>query len=76
VAAAAKRRGAGVVAVARELIRRLWRRQSGRCAICGARMVWGEFHVDHRIPVARGGQHAESNLQLAHPKCNLAKGAR
>lgn len=29
--------------------------------------------VDHVVPVSRGGQHVESNLQLAHLGCNSAK---
>lgn len=31
--------------------------------------------LDHVIPIARGGQHVRSNLQLAHLVCNMSKGA-
>ncbi len=34
------------------------------------------FHVDHIIPIARGGEHKPSNLQLLPAKINIRKGAR
>ena len=34
------------------------------------------FHVDHVIPIARGGKHIPSNLQLLPAKINIRKGAR
>lgn len=50
---------------------------SGRCGICGETLVpTDEIHVDHRVPIARGGPHCLSNLQPAHASCNLSKGAR
>ena len=32
--------------------------------------------LDHRIPLAAGGLHAEGNVQCSHLRCNLRKGAR
>jgi len=32
--------------------------------------------LDHKKPLSRGGHHTRANVQLAHLKCNLAKGAR
>ncbi|MFI6737453.1 HNH endonuclease [Nonomuraea sp. NPDC050451] len=32
--------------------------------------------LDHIIPIARDGRHTLSNVQAAHLRCNLAKGAR
>jgi 5-methylcytosine-specific restriction endonuclease McrA len=37
--------------------------------------AWGPT-VDHRIPLARGGDDTRSNVQLAHRTCNGAKGVR
>lgn len=56
----------------------LWRRQAGLCALCHTPMSLqaGATHLDHRVPIARGGRHEEKNLQLAHAACNLRKGAR
>jgi 5-methylcytosine-specific restriction endonuclease McrA len=56
------------------LIKRLYQRQGGICPACGLGMI--EWHVDHKVPLARGGRHEEQNLQLLHPRCNLSKGAR
>ena len=47
----------------------------GRCGICGE-FIEGEFHVDHVIPLSRGGLHSYANSQPAHPLCNARKGAR
>jgi len=52
----------------------VYARDEGLCGICGT-TVYGEFHVDHRIPLAKGGEHSYANVQVAHPTCNLTKGA-
>lgn len=31
--------------------------------------------VDHIMPLSRGGEDTKTNVQLAHSKCNGAKGA-
>lgn len=49
-------------------------RQNYRCALCGVSL--GKIvhpHVDHIVPVARGGRSDISNLQLLCRKCNLGK---
>lgn len=46
----------------------------GVCGICHE-FIEGDFHVDHVIPLARGGQHGYINVQPAHADCNLRKGA-
>lgn len=43
-----------------------------QCGICGG-VIEDSYHIDHIIPLARGGAHTQSNLQLAHPICNLKK---
>ena len=62
-------------------VRALHRRQRGRCAGCGAALggVYASppgYHVDHKIPLARGGGNAPGNLQLLCPDCNIHKGDR
>lgn len=47
----------------------------GRCGICGE-FIAEDFHVDHVVPIARGGQHGYVNVQPAHPFCNQSKGAK
>lgn len=61
----------------------LARRDGAQCGICGELVNLELRHpdpesgsVDHIIPVALGGTHNETNLQLAHLRCNLTKQAR
>jgi 5-methylcytosine-specific restriction endonuclease McrA len=48
-------------------------RDDGVCGICGGDVDPEDFHVDHIIPLARGGEHRYANVQPAHPWCNLSK---
>lgn len=50
-----------------------YRRQKGKCYWCGVRIKDNKYHVDHIIPLARGGTNDPSNLVVACPKCNLSK---
>ena len=44
---------------------RIWERCGGRCAITGRKLLVGDaYDFDHIIPLALGGRHAESNLQI------------
>ena len=45
----------------------------GLCGICGKR-VRKRWHMDHIIPVSKGGVHCYKNLQPSHIRCNLRKG--
>lgn len=51
-------------------------RDDGVCGICGEDVDPFAFHVDHVIPLARGGEHSYANTQPAHPSCNSRKGGR
>lgn len=46
--------------------------QCGRCAYCGAPLE--KYHVDHVIPLSRGGSDLAANKVLACPSCNTSKG--
>ncbi len=50
----------------------LQNRQKGMCAICSVRLK-GKFHIDHIMPLARGGENLPRNLQLLCVPCNLSK---
>lgn len=52
----------------------LWEEQKGKCFYCKSKL--DIFHVDHKIPLSRGGLHDENNLCLACPSCNLKKHAK
>lgn len=51
------------------------RRSDGLCGICETPVDPSDFHIDHIIPLARGGAHSYANTQAAHPLCNQRKGA-
>ena len=58
-------------------IARMMDRQHGRCAApwCDAPLADG-YHVDHVIPLTKGGTHEPGNVQLLCPTCNMSKGAK
>jgi len=47
-----------------------------RCYLCCGLIPLGERHVDHIVPLSKGGKHKASNLGIAHSSCNLSKGAK
>ena len=57
-----------------DVIRKL-REQRGCCALC-RKPVWITFHVDHIVPLSKGGLNSAENIQVTCPRCNLRKGAR
>lgn len=67
----ARERGAFIEHVDAEVV---YAMHGGRCGICGG-FIQGDFHVDHVTALARGGKHGYINVQPAHPRCNLRKGA-
>jgi len=54
---------------------RVFERDKGVCGICKG-PVSEDYHIDHIVPLARGGEHSYANVQLAHPICNQRKGCR
>lgn len=60
----------------------LWIQQEGLCALCATPIDRSLKHpdpfsksLDHRVPISRGGSHTQDNIQWAHLRCNLSKGA-
>ena len=47
-----------------------------RCYLCGNAIPKGERHVDHIVPLSKGGLHTASNLAVACAACNLSKHAK
>src|SRR5690348_6923173 len=72
------RRTARMNAVRREPINRLsfLARDRGICHICSEEVNPLDYHLDHVVPLAKGGSHTYDNLKIAHPVCNLRKGAK
>lgn len=46
------------------------------CYLCGGSVPLGQRHVDHVIPLVRGGKHSKENLAITHRKCNLVKSTK
>lgn len=70
-----KRRDKRKRSLARGVIPRLERLQRMKCANCRACLRRG-YHLDHIVPISKGGAHEERNVQLLCPPCNRRKSAR
>lgn len=60
-------------------VRSLYELQEGRCVYCGMRIfmdIAKDVHVDHVLPLSRGGSNSPDNLALTCSSCNHSKGAR
>jgi 5-methylcytosine-specific restriction endonuclease McrA len=55
-------------------IKTLFERQRGKCVYCRKSIGKG-YHIDHVMPLARGGSNWITNLALACGDCNRRKGA-
>jgi len=57
----------------------LFEKQEGFCFYCGE-LLYSSFdkdiHVEHKIPLSRGGTSNISNIALSCARCNLQKGTR
>lgn len=54
----------------------LYHEQNERCAYCGISIYWHiphDIHVDHIVPVTKGGTNELENLALTCADCNLSK---
>ena len=47
--------------------------QGGKCASCKSSGDEIEWHLDHIMPISRGGSHARDNVQILCRDCNLSK---
>lgn len=52
-----------------------YNRQGGLCYWCGNSLS-KDYHVDHIIPLSRGGSNWPENLAISCPTCNLSKGSK
>ena len=60
-----------------KLRQKIKERDNYTCQICGKYMPDEVgLHIDHMVPVAKGGKTVPSNLQVLCSKCNSSKGAK
>ena len=57
-----------------EDVERIRKLQNARCAYCNL-PVKGDDHVDHIMPLVRGGSNWPANLQILCTSCNTSKNA-
>lgn len=72
----ARRRRASIRGVYGEFTRadelQQYQNQAGLCWWCGEH-VGSNYHVDHYIPIARGGDNTADNIVIACPMCNSSR---
>jgi 5-methylcytosine-specific restriction endonuclease McrA len=56
-------------------IKRIMEMQRSKCAIC-RRSIKNKYHIDHIMPLSRGGTNWPHNLQLLCPSCNVRKSTK
>jgi len=52
-----------------------YQKQGGLCWWCG-KELHNKYHIDHVIPLSRGGSNYPENLVCACAHCNLSKGSK
>jgi 5-methylcytosine-specific restriction endonuclease McrA len=57
-------------------VSRLLLAQGKKCAECKCRLSSTEYHVDHIMPLSKGGTNWPTNLQILCASCNLQKHAK
>lgn len=67
----ARKRAASGKHTAADIIAQL-KRQKRKCYYCHCKLT-DQYHVDHVIPLARGGSNGPENLVIACPTCNCSK---
>ena len=47
--------------------------QGFKCPKCNKEINYSNSHLDHIVPLSKGGMHDDSNLQVMCGKCNISK---
>lgn len=54
----------------------IYNSQNGQCVYCNIRLKWLHYHIDHIVPIKRGGTNHKDNIQILCARCNVKKGAQ
>ncbi|OGQ00789.1 MAG: hypothetical protein A2Z40_04235 [Deltaproteobacteria bacterium RBG_19FT_COMBO_60_16] len=54
----------------------LFNLQRGKCVVCKKSLKKTGFHLDHIVPLIKGGRNEDKNIQLTCPTCNIKKGGK
>lgn len=71
---AVKRKAIGKLS--KDIAEKLMRLQKGLCVCCRVSLAETEYHIDHIIPLSKGGAHTDTNVQLLCQSCNCSKQAK
>lgn len=58
----------------KEDLEKLFKQQNNCCYWCREELT--SYHIDHIIPLSKGGSNNPGNLCISCPSCNLKKGAK
>lgn len=62
--------------LSKDIHARLMKLQKGKCAVCRTSLKRTRPHIDHHMPIAKGGTNTDDNVQLLCPHCNAKKSAK
>jgi len=51
----------------------IYQRDGGICYLCTEPVDPTNWHMDHVVPLSKGGPHLATNVAVTHPFCNLSK---
>jgi HNH endonuclease len=66
-------RSVGSRYIPRDVMLKVVRRDGQMCQLCAKNVLDNELHLDHVIPVSRGGTSTVENLRVLCAECNLKK---
>ncbi len=61
--------------LSKDLPAKLFKLQGGMCPCC-KQPLGDDYHLDHKMPLALGGENTDDNMQLLRATCNLQKHAK
>jgi hypothetical protein len=53
--------------------KRILARDGLKCGICGGEVAEDDVHIDHILPISKGGKTEDSNLRVTHSGCNSTR---